>query len=75
MPPKFSALGLGHLSKPEREEFVQQLTADIDSTEPPVVSEWMKEYVRQLQEEARANPDDWIDGDELEAKLEAEFPE
>jgi len=70
----FESLGLAHLSPAARKEFANQLLADAE-TPPPPVSEWMKNYVRQLQAEARANPDDWMDGDEFHAQLEKEFPE
>lgn len=70
----FEAIGLAHLSPPERKDFANRLLADAETPAPPI-SEWKKEYVRQLVAEARANPDDWIDGEEFFAQLEKEFPE
>ena len=70
----FEAIGLGHLSAPERLEFIARLQTDIPST-TPVISEWKKEYARKLRAEARVNPNDWIDGEEFFAQLDKEFPE
>jgi len=70
----FEALGLGHLSDPERQDFLARLQEDI-GPRTPVISDWKKEYARKLRAEARANPNDWIDGVEFFDQLDKEFPE
>ena len=70
----FEALGLGHLSPPERREFANKLLAEAETSNGTNESAKLA-YVRRLQEEARANPEDRVPWDEVYAQLQREFPE
>jgi hypothetical protein len=70
----FEALGLGHLTPPERLDFANKLLAEAETSQGVSPSAKLA-YVRRLQEEARANPDDRVPWEEVYAQLLREFPE